>query len=73
MTPDYLLGVIYVAAAPVEGCIALFITFLLHRLLSAFKLYRWIWHAVLFDTALFVIVWAMLVLFLPSVFTGSRP
>ncbi len=81
MTPDYLIGVIYVAAAPVEGCIALLVTIVLHRLLSIFKLYRWIWHGVLFDTALFVVVWALLVLvlpaclssILPSVFTGSRP
>ncbi|TYC90668.1 DUF1656 domain-containing protein [Novosphingobium sp. BW1] len=73
MTPDYLLGVIYVAAAPVEACIALVLTFLLHRLLSALRLYRWIWHAVLFDTALFVIVWAALVLVLPTQFAGSHP
>lgn len=73
MMPDYLLGVIYVAAAPVEGCMALVVTYLLHRLLSAFGLYRWIWHGVLFDTALFVIVWAVLVLVLPSVFPGLHP
>ena len=70
MTADYLFGVIYVAAAPVDGLIALVLTFVIHRLLSALRLYRWIWHAVLFDTALFVVVWAMLVHLLPLLLAG---
>jgi len=69
MTPDYLFGVIYIAAAPVEGCMALLIAFLIHRLMAHFRLYRWIWHPVLFDTALFIIVWALMI----SFFSTSLP
>ena len=60
MTAEYALGGIYVAAAPVAACIALVIALLLHRGLIALGAYRWVWHPVLFDTALFVVVWALI-------------
>ncbi|WP_408585882.1 DUF1656 domain-containing protein [Novosphingobium sp.] len=73
MIADYLIGNILVAAAPVDGCIALAVAFVVHRVLAAFRFYRWVWHPVLFDTALFVVIWALLVLTLPSLFPGLIP
>lgn len=73
MIPDYLVGNIFIAAAPVDGLIALVIALLAHRLLTALRVYRWIWHPVLFDTALFILIWAALVLVVPSPFSGTNP
>lgn len=60
MIAEYALGGTYIAAAPVEGCLAFVLTFALHRLLMGARLYRWFWHPALVDTALFVIVWALM-------------
>ncbi|WP_067737543.1 DUF1656 domain-containing protein [Novosphingobium naphthalenivorans] len=73
MIPDYLIGNIYVAAAPIDGFIALVIALFAHRLLLALRVYRWVWHPVLFDTALFIIIWAALVLLVPSPYSGTHP
>lgn len=70
MIPDYHIANIYVAAAPMDGCIALAIAFAVHGLLTMLRAYRWIWHPVLFDTALFVAIWAALVLFVPQANPG---
>lgn len=73
MTADYLLGNILVAAAPVDACIALAVAFVVHRVLAAVRFYRWVWHPVLFDTALFVVIWALLVVDVPTLFPGLIP
>ncbi|MDE2618755.1 MAG: DUF1656 domain-containing protein [Sphingomonadales bacterium] len=70
MNPEYALGGTYVAAAPVEACLAFLIAFALHRLLVRTRFYRWVWHPILVDTALFLIVWALLSLWLLPLFTG---
>ncbi|MCJ2176963.1 DUF1656 domain-containing protein [Novosphingobium album (ex Hu et al. 2023)] len=73
MIPDYLIGNIFMAAAPVDAVIALVLALLAHRLLTVLRAYRWIWHPVLFDTALFVLIWAALVVFVPSPNSGMHP
>jgi hypothetical protein len=68
---DYLVGNVLVAAAPVEGCVALCLALVMHRLLIALRFYRWVWHPVLFDTAMFVVIWALLTLVVPSLLSGT--
>lgn len=70
MNAEYVIGGIYVAAAPVEAVLAFVVTFALHRLLVRGRLYRWLWHPTLADTALFVIVWALLSLWLLPLLHG---
>ena len=70
MNAEYAIAGIYVAAAPVHACIALLVALALHRLLVGLRFYRWVWHPVLFDTALFLLVWALLTLWLPTLFKG---
>lgn len=65
MSAEYILGGIYIDAAPVHGLIALLIALVLHRLLIAVRFYRFVWHPVLFDTAMFILVWALVTLWLP--------
>ena len=45
----------------VSAVIALVASFALRRLLSWAGAYRFVWHPALFDTALFVILWAVVV------------
>lgn len=73
MIPDYFVGNLFIAAAPIDGVVALALALLAHRLLIALRVYRWIWHPVLFDTALFIIIWAALVLLVPSPVSGTHP
>ncbi|MEO0032263.1 MAG: hypothetical protein RIS94_2021 [Pseudomonadota bacterium] len=73
MIADYLIGNILVAAAPVQGGIALAVALVAHRVLAACRVYRWVWHPVLFDTALFVVIWALLLLVAPPYLSGARP
>lgn len=70
MTGEYVVGGTYLAAAPVEACLAFLVTVGLHRLLRRARLYRWLWHPILADTALFIIVWAMLSLWLLPLLQG---
>ncbi|MBC2666136.1 DUF1656 domain-containing protein [Novosphingobium flavum] len=71
MIAEYAIGGVYVAAAPVEACMALIVTLLLHRLLVAGRVYRWVWHPMLFDTALFILAWAVLAAALPALLPGT--
>lgn len=71
MNAEYVIGGIYVAAAPVEACLAFVIALILHRLLVRGRLYRWFWHPILVDTALFAIVWAILSLWLLPFLYGT--
>ncbi|HWU03327.1 MAG TPA: DUF1656 domain-containing protein [Novosphingobium sp.] len=73
MTNELAVGSVFIAAAPVTATIALILALICHRVLIAVKLYRWIWHPVLFDTALFVIFWALVSLYpLPPFLTAGN-
>lgn len=56
---------VFISAVLISAVIALGLAFLLRRLLALVGAYRLIWHPALFDTALFVILWAAVVA-LPS-------
>lgn len=73
MNAEYAIGGMYIAAAPVEACLAFVLTFALHRLLVRGRLYRWFWHPVLADTALLIIVWALMVLWLRPLLEATLP
>jgi protein-S-isoprenylcysteine O-methyltransferase Ste14 len=45
----------------VSALIALVVAFVMGRVLSWAGAYRFVWHPVLFDTALFVILWAAVI------------
>ena len=50
---------IFVSPVVVSAVIALAATIALRRILALAGLYRVVWHPALFDTAFFVIVWAI--------------
>ena len=54
---------VYLNSELVTSIIALFLTFLLYRLLVFFGLHRRVWHQALFETALFVILWGVVLAF----------
>jgi hypothetical protein len=45
----------------VSAVIALALSFVVRRLLARLGAYRLVWHPALFDTALFVILWAAVI------------
>jgi hypothetical protein len=49
---------VFMSSVLVSAVIALVASFLLRRVLSKVGAYRFVWHPALFDTALFVILWA---------------
>lgn len=52
---------VFISAVLVSAVIALALSFVVRRLLALVGAYRFIWHPALFDTALFVILWAVVV------------
>ncbi len=70
MNGEYAVAGVLIAAAPVHACVALVLALLLHRLLIVWGAYRWIWHPVLFDSAMFVVIWALASLWLPPLLHG---
>jgi hypothetical protein len=52
---------VFLSAVLISALIALALAFVLRRLLAFLGAYRLIWHPALFDTALFVILWAAVV------------
>ncbi|WP_420384444.1 DUF1656 domain-containing protein [Novosphingobium sp.] len=60
MIQEYAIHGVFIAAAPLTAMLAVGITYLLHSGLIALRFYRWVWHPVLFDTAMFVAVWALI-------------
>jgi hypothetical protein len=52
---------VFISAVLISALIALGLAFVLRRLLAFLGAYRLIWHPALFDTALFVILWAAVV------------
>ena len=74
MTPppawsEYSFGEVFIASAPVTDTVAFLLALVVHRVLVWLKFYRWVWHPVLFDTAMFVVFWALLVRF-PQAING---
>jgi len=59
---------IYMPWLMVLATVALFLAWLLRRLLAVLGVYRWIWHPALFDTAVYV-----LILFLLAYLSAARP
>jgi protein AaeX len=57
---EYTVHGVLIAAAPLTAGVALVIALLVHRVLVALRFYRWVWHPLLFDTALFVLVWTLI-------------
>lgn len=55
------IGGIFLSSVLISALIALVASFVLRRVLSKVGAYRFVWHPALFDTALFVILWAVVV------------
>jgi hypothetical protein len=60
MIQEYVVHGVLIASAPLTACLALAIAYGLHRVLMRLRFYRWVWHPVLFDSAMFVLVWALI-------------
>lgn len=56
---------VYLHAELVTGAIALALTWGVHRVLVFFGLSRHIWHRPLFETALFLILWSVVLMIPP--------
>jgi hypothetical protein len=52
---------VFVSSVLISALAALALSFVLRRLLALIGAYRFVWHPALFDTALFVIVWAVVI------------
>ena len=63
MSDTELFGV-YLNSEFITSIIALILTFALHRIVVLFGLNRRVWHQALFETALFVIIWGVVLFFL---------
>jgi hypothetical protein len=61
MIAEYNLGGVLVSSLLVSAFLAVAITFVLRQVLVLARLYRFVWHPALLDSALFVIVWAAVV------------
>ena len=70
---EFAIGGVYLATLPASALVALLATVVVHRLLALARAYRWVWHPPLFDTALFVCLWALLVASRVFIFSGSHP
>ncbi|NGM48704.1 DUF1656 domain-containing protein [Caulobacter sp. 602-2] len=58
MTGEYNIDGVFLSSVLVSAVVALVAAFVLRRVLSWVGAYRFVWHPALFDTALFVILWA---------------
>ena len=61
MTGEIDLNGVFLSSVLVSALIALAASFVLRRLRSWVGAYRFVWHPALFDTAVFVILWAAVV------------
>ena len=61
MTGELNIDGVFLSSVLVSAVIALIASFVLRRVLSKVGAYRFVWHPALFDTALFVILWAAVV------------
>jgi hypothetical protein len=58
MIGEYNIDGVFLSSVLVSAVAALVAAFVLRRVLSWAGAYRFVWHPALFDTALFVILWA---------------
>jgi len=61
MIGEFAIDGVFLSSVLVSAVIALVASFVLRRVLSWAGAYRFVWHPALFDTALFVILWAVVV------------
>lgn len=61
MIGEFAIDGVFLSSVLVSALIALAASFVLRRVLSKVGAYRFVWHPALFDTALFVILWAVVV------------
>jgi hypothetical protein len=61
MTGEIDLNGVFLSSVLVSALIALAASFVLRRVLAWIGAYRFVWHPALFDTAVFVILWAVVV------------
>ncbi|PIC00037.1 DUF1656 domain-containing protein [Caulobacter sp. X] len=61
MTGEIDIDGVFLSSVLISAMIALIVSFVLRRLLTWLGAYRLVWHPALFDTALFVILWAAVV------------
>jgi len=61
MIGEFAIDGVFLSSVLVSAVIALAAAFVLRRVLSRAGAYRFVWHPALFDTALFVILWAVVV------------
>ncbi|PIB91195.1 DUF1656 domain-containing protein [Caulobacter sp. FWC2] len=61
MIGEFAIDGVFLSSVLVSAVIALAASFVLRRALSRVGAYRFVWHPALFDTALFVILWAVVV------------
>lgn len=61
MTGELNIDGVFLSSVLVSAVLALAASFVLRRVLSKVGAYRFVWHPALFDTALFVILWAAIV------------
>ncbi len=61
MIGEFAIDGVFLSSVLVSAVIALAASFVLRRVLSKAGAYRLVWHPALFDTALFVILWAVVV------------
>ena len=66
MTGEVEMGGVFFPIALVTGAAAFLVTILARRGLRLAGAYKWIWHAGLFDVAMFVVLWW------GAVFLGSK-
>ena len=61
MTGELNIDGVFLSSVLVSAVLALAASFVVRRVLSWAGAYRFVWHPALFDTALFVILWAAIV------------
>ena len=61
MNPEIDIAGIFLSTLVPTAIAALFATWVLRKLLGAAGAYHHIWHPALFDTALFLILWAIVI------------
>jgi len=61
MIPEIDIAGVFISTLVPTAIAALFLTWCLKKLLGAAGAYRQIWHPALFDAALFLILWAIVI------------
>ncbi len=61
MIPEIDIAGVFLSTLVPTALLSLFLTYLVRKLLGRFGAYRHIWHPALFDAALFLILWAVVI------------